>query len=431
MSHIKVKLDVQRLEIGMYVVELDRPWLETPFLFQGFEIQRQDEIAQLQRYCKYVYVLMPEPLDTAAGDRAENKGETTRLREFKQRSSATYLVEQELLKINNHPDARSAYADQTTLDEESRLAREIYVEARDLIRAVMEDVRRNAHLDIPGIRSVIAKMTESMIRNPDALVCFAQLKRKDEYTALHSLRVCILALALGRQLSLTEAQLNALGIGALLHDIGKMRVPDEILRKTDTLTAAEFEIIKRHVVWGVELLENAEQVPRPSLEIVRFHHERYDGSGYADGLKGGEIGVFGMIGGIVDHYDAITSDRGYRCGIPSHTALKELYPLRGKLFHPVLVEKFIQCMGIYPIGSVVELNTGEVGVVVSLNRTLRLKPRVALVLNPERRLYPKLPAVNLAVRKTPDGRPCEVERVLDPSACGIDPQQYLPTVAAA
>jgi putative nucleotidyltransferase with HDIG domain len=273
-------------------------------------------------------------------------------------------------------------------------------------------------------------MVESIIRNPDALTCFAQLKKKDEYTAQHSMRVCILALSLGRHLGLEKQELNTLGLGALLHDLGKMKVPNEILNKPGPLNDYEYALMKSHVPRGVEILDNTSGIPRAAIEVARCHHERYSGSGYIHGLKGDQIGLFGMIGGIVDCYDAISSDRAYHTGMSAHAALKKMYEWRNRDFHPGLVEQFIQCMGIYPIGSVVELNTGEVCVVVTMNRMRRLKPRVALVLQSDYYPVPGATTVDLMNYNTGDGRACEIERVLESGAYGINPVQYLPVTAA-
>jgi putative nucleotidyltransferase with HDIG domain len=245
------------------------------------------------------------------------------------------------------------------------------------------------------------------------------------------MRVCILALSFGRHLGLEKHELNLLGLGALLHDIGKMKVPADILDKPGALDDKEYEIVKSHVPRGVEILEDNAGIPRPAIDVARCHHERYGGSGYVLGLKGDLIGMFGMIGGIVDCYDAISSDRAYHTGMSAHTALKKMYEWRNRDFHSGLVEQFIQCMGIYPIGSVVELNTGEIGVVVTMNRQRRLKPRVNLVLQADYYPIPNATVIDLMSYKTRDGRPCEIDRVLEPGVYGINPVQYLPINAAA
>jgi putative nucleotidyltransferase with HDIG domain len=420
---MKVEIDVEQLRIGMYVCALDRPWRETPFLFQGFEIQKQQELDTLRRYCRTVTILQSETPHAAGNRRVSpaphapggwSPGQHRSLR-----------IEQEVYKINNHPNARPSYPDVTTLAEEVAKVRETFFEARLLVQEVLHDAKLGRSVNYLGAKRAVSTMAESVIRNPDALMCFAQLKRKDEYAALHSLRTCVLALAFGRQLGMPREQLEVLGLGALLHDIGMVKVPSEILGKADTLTPAEAGIVKQHVVWGAEMLQESRQIPGGALDVVTSHHERYDGSGYLKGLRGDEISEFGMIGAIVDHYDAITSDRAYRDALTPHSVLMQMYEWRNSLFSASLVEKFIQCLGIYPIGSVVELNTGEVGVVAAINRTQRLKPHVMLVHGADQKFYVPMPIANLATRSTQDGRPCEIERVLEPGAVNIDPVHYL------
>jgi putative nucleotidyltransferase with HDIG domain len=279
-------------------------------------------------------------------------------------------------------------------------------------------------------KKAVAGMVESVVRNPDALVWLTQLKKKDEYTALHSLRVCILALTFGRHLELSPEQLNILGIGALLHDVGKFKVPNEILNKPARLTDAEYQIMKTHVPLGVEILENTPNIPPAAIEVARRHHERYSGSGYINGFSGDEIGLFGLIGAIVDTYDAITSDRAYHSGMSAYDALNLLYQARNTEYHTGLVEQFIQCMGVYPIGSVVEMNSGSVGVVISINRARRLKPRVALVLDPDKQPY--VPASVVDLFKSPmdsNGKVLEIRKVLPSGMYGIVPANYLPVSA--
>jgi len=424
------KIDTQDLRIGMYVCELDRPWRETPFLFQGFEIRTEDELKTLRQYCRTVYIKTLEshaPSRNAPDSRPVPPKPPLSADPTKLRASLLY---QDMLKINNHPGGRSVYADETTLEEEVSLVKETFAEASAMVQEIMWQAKFGKSLDVPGARKVVGKMMESVLRNPDALTCFTQLKKKDEYTAQHSLRSSILALVFGRQLGLSQEELELLGLGALLCDIGKMKIPSEILNRPAPLAPDEIGVIRMHVPWGVEILEKTNQIPYAAIEIARRHHERFDGSGYLEKLSGDAIGQLGMIAGIVDHYDAVTSDRPFRAGVTAHTALKKMYEWRGTLFQPDLVEKFIQCMGIYPIGSIVELNTGEIGVVAALNRMQRLKPRVALALRADKTPYPEMPVVNLVGRTTPQGRPCEIERVLEPDVCDIDPTPYLPLPTA-
>ncbi len=411
----------------MYVAELDRPWLGTPFLFQGFEIRSDAELLELKRLCKWVYVDTPDaPIGISAPRPAEAVAPPRP--QPKVLSDAEQRVAREILKIINQPRAQPVYSDKCEIEQEIPTAREHIAVARTLIYQILDDVRTGKNIDAISAKRVVGSLAESVIRNPDALTCFIQLKNKDEYTAQHSMRVCILALAFGRHLGLDRDTLELLGIGALMHDIGKMKVPNEILNKPASLTDYEFSLMKSHVPRGVEILEGTTGIPRPAIEVARCHHERYAGSGYISGLTGDQIGFFGMIGGIVDCYDAVTSDRPYRAGMSAHAALKQMYEWRGRDFHPGLVEQFIQCMGIYPIGSVVELNTGEIAVVVTMNRVRRLKPRVTLVLNANYAPYSTPVTVDLMNHKTQDGRACEIDRVLEAGTFGIDPIRYLPVI---
>lgn len=420
---MKVVMDVDQLDIGMFVCDLDRPWRETPFLFQGFEIRDREQIDTLRRYCRQVTILRNDKPHAAHGGRKSSATPPQPVWQPGQHRSLR--VEQEVYKINNHPDARSVYEDVTTLPEEVDRVRDHFIEARLLVQEVMHDAKLGRSLNLTGARQMVQKMTDSVLRNPDALMCFAQLKRRDEYTALHGLRVCILALAFGRQLNMPREQIETLGIGALLHDFGMIKVPEDLLSKPGPLTPVETRVMQQHVAWGAELLDRTRQIPAAALQVVANHHERHDGSGYLRGLRGAEIGEFGMIGAIIDHYDAITSDRVYRNAESAHGVLMKMYEWRNTLFTGRLVEKFIQCLGIYPIGSVVELNTGEIGVVAAINRKYRLKPHVMLVYRADRQPYEQMPIVNLADRRTDDDRPCEIERVLEPDAIDIDPAHYL------
>ncbi|HEU5338758.1 MAG TPA: HD-GYP domain-containing protein [Sulfuricaulis sp.] len=423
---MKKKIFVQDLRPGMYVSELDRDWRETPFLFQGFEIQSDDQIEEISRYCKHVFI------DTEQGNNGASKPRPAANRLPPASAPATEqkrIVRLEKVLDRFTPGHRRPprYQDVTTLEEELGHAREIVTETRETVYDIMGDVRLGRSINTTAAKKVVADMVDSVIRNPDALMCLNQLKDKDEYTALHSLRVCVLALAFGRHLDLSDEELNLLGIGALLHDIGKMKVPNEIINKPGKLTDEEFSLMKSHVPRGVEILEQTHGIPSVAIDVARYHHERFSGGGYAAGYKGEEIGLFGSVGAIVDCYDAITSDRSYHAGLSAHDALNKMYSWRGRDFQPILVEQFIQCMGIYPIGSVVELSNNSIGVVISINRARRLRPKVALVLNSDRQPYTPSKVVDLmdpALEK--GGTKLEIRKVLPPGEHGVIPTKYIP-----
>jgi putative nucleotidyltransferase with HDIG domain len=424
---MKKKIDVRDLKAGMYVHELDRPWRETPFVFQGFQIESDEDISQLKQHCEHVFIDPDRSLGTVSPIQARRTPRPVPV--VKERGPRAELYEVVEKTTAHRP--RRVYQDQTTVEEEVRVIKDTHEQAGSLIYAVMEDVQRGKVFDIEIAKEVVGDLTQSIVRNPDALICFTHLKKRHEYTALHSLRVCILALAFGRHLGFDEEVLNVLGIGALLHDIGKMKVPLEILNKPSELTEHESRIMRNHVPYGVGALERTKGIPKKAIEVARLHHERYDGTGYMDQLKGDQISEFGLIGAIVDVYDAITSDRPYGHGISTLDALNKMYAWRQTHFHPRLVEQFIQCMGIFPIGSLVRLNSHDIGVVKTMNRAQRLKPQVVLVLKPDKTRHPFPRTVDLAQETNSQGQPYEITKVLPAGLYGVQPVDYLLVAAMA
>jgi len=408
----------------MQVIELDRPWTGTRFVYREFIIESQDVLEELQRVSDYVYIesdpkLMLSPSSKPRGPILASKPQSPGI--------GHHTVDQILTTSSRHINTRW-HPDKTSVEEELQQAEKIEYRAREVLYDTLEDAKLGRSIRISGVRETVTEMAESVIRNPDAMVVLSQLKDADEYTALHSLRVCILALTFGRHLDFSREELNLLGIGALLHDVGKMKVPAEILNKPGRLTDKEFAIMKSHVPEGVKILHSADGIADASIQVAANHHERYAGGGYAGGVAGDRIGSFGLISGIVDCYDAITSDRVYHNGLSAYEALTKMYSWRSTDFHPGLIEQFIQCMGIYPVGSLVELSDGRVGVVITVNRRRRLRPRVALVLKEDKTPYRKPKLVNLVDLEEAKGKDApSIVKVLQPGEYGINPIDYLPT----
>ena len=406
----------------MYVCELDRPWTETRFLFQGFEIRLREELDELARLCKYVYIETdPERRAERRARRATPVVVPERERFSEQRPALTVLD-----KFLAPATEGLRYPDRASVEDELPRARTAARDARRVLDSIFQDARLGRSVDSEGAKGAVRGLVQSILRNPDALVWLNQLKNKDDYTAEHSLRVCVLALTFGRHLELAEPELNTLGLGALLHDVGKMKIPLEILNKPARLTPEEFEIVKQHVPLGVEMLKATAKIPAAAIDVAQLHHERLDGSGYARGARGEQIALFGQIGGIVDTYDAITSDRPYHRGMSAHDALRAMYEWRRQSFHATLVEQFIQCMGVYPIGSIVELSNGAIAVVISVNRERRLRPRVALALDPGHRPYSPTRLIDLMQEDTRGPHAVNIRRVLPAGSFGINPLLYLP-----
>lgn len=420
------KIDVRDVQMGMYIAELDRPWLETPFMFQGFELRSQDALTKLRELCKYVWIETDRGADyvpPARGGRAA----FARMRQLAQEDVAM-REKIRRLATEARPSAtvhRQPYKDQTTFEEELGHAKQVQTEARESMLSTIDQVRRGKPVDVQLAGKVVGRMVDSVTRNPDALVCLSQLKEASEYTALHSIRSCILALTFGRHLALSKDELAVLGMGALLHDIGMVRVPEDILAKTGGLSEREFDIMTKHVTWGLEIVRDSGNLNPGSLEIIAQHHERGDGSGYPLRRKGAGIAPAGYIGAIVDVYDAITSDRIYNTGLSAEDALKRIYEWREKDFDSQLVEDFIRCMGIFPIGSLVELSTGSIGVVITINRARRLKPKVALVLTASKTPYSARLVTDLMEHTDGQGREIKISRVLPAGSYSINPMNYI------
>ncbi|MDH3948406.1 MAG: HD-GYP domain-containing protein [Gammaproteobacteria bacterium] len=377
---MKVKIDVNDLEHGMFVSELDRPWTETPFLLQGVLIESGEDIAEFRRLCNHVYIDIERSRDVIAPKLQTLAAKVPTDDKPKSNDITLQVVEHE----------------QETFRKELKVARKIHHRTRGYIDKLLDDVRLGNSLDTDTARELVGELADSISRSPNAMLWLTHMKKRDEYTSIHCMNVCILAITFGRTLGLDRQRLDLLGLGALLHDIGKMQVPLEILNKPGRLTDEEFDLVKSHSMNGYNLLRQKEDMPAEVLEIVRSHHERINGRGYPQGLSGDLIDQLTQITSIVDVYDAITSDRCYHDGISPHEALKNMFDWAGENFDAELVEQFIKCLGIYPIGSMVELNSGHIGIVVSASEKARLRPIILVVINRSGERYDVPRLLNLA-----------------------------------
>ncbi|WP_126457062.1 HD-GYP domain-containing protein [Sulfuriflexus mobilis] len=401
---MKRQIDIMHLKQGMYVAELDRPWLESPFLFQGFVVDSDEDLQTLKSLCEYVHIDL-------------EKGDDVDVSILHAQSLNKKLID---LKQRSRPEIMIGF------EQEIAKAREVHEQTRMQIDTMFLDVRMGKNLDVSGAKEVVSDMVDSIVRNPDAMQWLTNLRKRDEYTAIHSMNVCIFSLTFGRYLGLTTEELNELGIGALLHDIGKMRVPLEILNKEGKLTDEEYTVVRSHASYGHEILKKTIGLPTSAAEIARSHHERKNGEGYPRGLKEEEIHLYARVVSIVDIYDAITSDRIYHHGMNTLDALKNMFEWRVTDLDSELVERFIQCLGIYPIGSLVELNSEEVGIVISVAQGRRLTPMIMLVRNAEKRVMMPPKVIDLSRFKSDESaQSLEICRVLEPNTYGIDVREYI------
>lgn len=357
-DNVKKPIDVRDLQVGMHVIELDRPWLETPFILQGFTIDNEDQIAEIQEHCEFVYI-----------EDAENRWIHVQTR------TVTRGLKKGSVKYENT----------ATNKEEFARAKSAYSDARNLTREFMDDVRLGKGIDIQTVERTVSECVQSILRNPDAMLWMSKIRNKDEYTAEHSLNVGLLAISFGRHLGVSEDDLNKLGVAGMLHDVGKMRTPLEVLNKEGQLNEQEFHIIKAHATHGRDILMSQSKVHHSAIDVAFGHHEALDGTGYPRKIKASGITEITRIITLCDVFDAITSDRVYKNGQSSLSAMKILHKNRKTKFDDGLVTQFIDCIGLYPPGSIVELRHGEVGIVISTNFGNRHLPKV-LVLRDQQKM---------------------------------------------
>jgi len=392
----RMKIDVAELAIGMYVVELDRPWTETSFLFQGFRIRQQQEIRLLQQVCKHVWV-DSRRLRGRQPQAVENQAEAAEQRPI-------------IAKVD--------------FSQEIEQATPAWHAARNESLRILEAVKLGQELDVQAVKAVVRECVDSILRNPAAMLWLARIKNSDHYTAEHSLRVAMLAIALGRELGMPEYQLEQIGVCGMLHDVGKLKVPDEILNKPGSLTAEELQIMRSHAIEGRRLLMSNAQITPATVDVAYSHHERLDGRGYPRGLNAENIPYFAKIIAVVDAYDAINSDRVYSKGKSNLESLRILHDSAKSHFDEVIVGNFIRMMGIYPPGEIVELANGEVGIIIGCAPGNKLKPKILRVLNANKELCKEV-VIDLS-RTTVDssGKSCRIREVHSSGAFGIDIEAY-------
>jgi len=527
---VLIKVAAKDIRIGMFVAELDRPWMDTPFLLQGFLVEDEKELSRLRRYCQFVFVddkrsgaglfsgieeQESPPSAAVAPDRnigvsvagsvsaSSAAGESTdaaRTRtpppeqqygELRVSDSGRFKVvfgagsggraaaksaaastpagvslpslfgfsfrwlrdvfggrggsrgsaagtakarraldDAEVpprkpvhhdfipasIQITYHPETR-------TIEEEIAPARQTYARVEELTRQVVSDIRSGKLVAIDQIEEVIRDVVDSMVRSPDALMWVARLKQQDTAIYGHSLQVAVYLVALGRHLGLPKEYLARLGMLGLLLDVGKTRLPRTLLAKPGALTADEFDLIKQHVRVGLQLLRHTPNLHPEILDGLAQHHEREDGSGYPAGLRAGRIGLFGRMAAIADSFVALTNARPHAEAVSAYEALRKLTTWGGRLFHAPLVEQFIQSVGVFPVGSLVELSSGEVAVVVRQSKVRRLKPRVLVICGPDKVATPSPSMLDLLYQPA-GGEPVHILRGLPAGAYGLDAREY-------
>lgn len=402
---MRKRISIDQLKIGMKVEKLDRSWLATPFLRHRLTITSSEQIEQL-------HASGVQQLDVDVDEDYQDSGS------FVQAMPAEAEASQPIFPPLEPEPSTIPFA------EELPAAREVYKAAKLIIQQAMEDVRMGRALNMEAVSEVVGSMADSILRSPDALTSLTRLKQFDEYTFFHSVNTSALALSVGRHLGYARAPLLQLGTGMLLHDIGKTQIPIEILNKPGRYEADEFEIMKQHVLRGAEILSNTTGLTDVFLKPTLEHHERVDGTGYPHRRSKIDLSQFGLIAAIVDIYDAVTSDRCYHKGKTPHDTLQLLYQL-GTQGHVdgVLVQQFVQVVGVYPVGSCASLNTGETAIVKQFNRHAPIRPLVVLITDEAGHQRSTPVDLDLAAQLRLPKR--TITSILDPTALGINPRTYL------
>ena len=503
----RYRIAVQDLRLNMFVVELDRPWLDTPFLLQGFLIDDQVELDTLARYCNYVYVDLelsspsvamdirvadanfgrlsetrpmpnaiahepptspttiihahsapnsvpapaaPAPLEppmrrsksaSAAKKPLEYEEPRTRIlgaaaprppRRYKPRTDASVsretrqrfrqmvkqtanspkdndqgMLERMLFWITDHlaqsreleqhrrtiqqiPELKGSgikltrYEVRRPMEAELPRARHAFKSGETALNALIEDIRHGNTLDMDAVAGAVDSMVDSVLDNPDAMMWIARLREEDIQVYHHGVRVALYLVALGRHLGFPRQELSYLGQIGMLADVGKTKIPRALLEKPGLLSAAEFGLVKEHVNLSLHILNSGPALPPQVLQGISQHHERIDGSGYPNQLKGDKISIYGKMAAIADSFAALITPRPYAKASAPQDALMNLYEWSGTSFHEPLVEQFVQAIGVFPVGSLVELSSGEVAVVIAHNRVRRLEPRVLVLSEPDK-----------------------------------------------
>lgn len=395
------RIPVTELKVGMKVVDSGLSWTDHPLLYSvPGEIRSE---AQLKAIIKDGY--------RDAFVEGEGSGPEESL--IKKASSKKW-----------NPGAQLE-----SYKQEIGRAKKLYDDALTLSRKFVADLRSGHGLDLGGSEYFVEGVVQSVAADSEAMVSLTKLRAFDEYTFTHSVNVSVLAVAFGRFLELPEKAVKLLGTAGLLHDVGKALIPETILNKPGKLTPEEFNIIKGHPDKGREVLQVAidlgHGLDKRVIRAITEHHERRDGMGYPQGLSGEKIAPMARILSIVDIYDALTSERVYKPGMPPKKALGIIYNMREKELFPKLVERFIKCLGVYPVGSLVRLSTGEAALVAASNPEAPLNPLVRLVLDSNDKPMPPRD-LNLSLEHDDPGNGAvRIVDCLNPKSLGVDPAAYL------
>ncbi|MBX9959836.1 MAG: HD-GYP domain-containing protein [Burkholderiaceae bacterium] len=343
------RIRVEQLQLGMHIKEFCGSWMEHPFWRSRFVLKDPKDLERiLASSIQEVWIDSSKGLDVPAGVSAVSEAESEA------------QVEQELQVAAQAQRQTGAVSVAVELERAAQICRQ----SKQAVVSMFQEARMGKAVDAAGAQRLVDEISDSVARNASALISLARLKTADDYTYMHSVAVCAMMIALARQLGLDEAQTRSAGLAGLLHDLGKARMPMEVLNKPGKLTESEFGVMKSHPVEGHQMLLAVGNVDPIVLDVCLHHHEKTDGSGYPKGLKGDEISLFAKMGAVCDVYDAITSNRPYKAGWDPAESLRKMAEWAKGHFDHQVFQAFVKSLGIYPIGSLVRLSSGRLAVVV-------------------------------------------------------------------
>lgn len=393
----------EQLAPGMFIHDINCGWIDHPFVFSSFRVKDEETVRKIIAYgIRELYIDTVEGTDVTGAQTQEEVDSD---------------IHERITRL-----APGKRPPPTPLHEEISAARQVHHEAHKVVHNLLTDVRLGRQIEVEKAQPVVERITDSIFRNRDALTSLTRIKQKDDYTFQHSVSVCALLVSFAHAMELDLDVILELGMGGLLHDIGKMKVPDAVLNKPGALTEAEFVLMKSHVAQGREILKKTKGVSQTAILVAGQHHERYDGTGYPDKLKQDAISSYGQMASIVDVYDALTSNRIYHKGMEPTAALKKLFEWSKYHFSEELVQHFIRVIGIYPTGSLVRLESGLLAVVVRQGENNLLHPVVRVIYDSKTGFITTPHDIDLS---TPPGSSDRIERHELPGKWGINPFAYL------